>query len=292
MKKFILPIFLLAMPMICFAQEEDDDIFGDLLNQKEFVLTTFETTRLINAHTTEIIGKRSLDFRINHRFGDVNGGLQELYGLDQPGSIEIAFDYAYGERTQFGLGRTNLGKMTNVYAKHRIMRQTTDNANPISITGLAKISGTIREADDKRYDKFSNRLVYTGQLQFARKFNKNLSLQVGPVWSRYNLVDSAGYNHDNLGILFLGRYKILKRTSITWEYNNRLNTIDNKSLEDSRYHNSLGLGLEVETGGHVFQMFFTNSRSAEEPEAYFRTDSDPLKGEWRLGFNISRVFSL
>ena len=282
----------MALPIICVAQGEDDGLFDELLDEKEFVLTTFETTRLVNAHTTEIVGKRSLDFRINHRFGDVNGGLQELYGLDNSGSIEIAFDYAYGERFQFGIGRTNFGKFMNVYGKYRIMRQTTNNTNPISITGIAKTTGTIREVNDTRFDKFSNRLTYTTQLQFARKFSKKFSLQVGPVWSHFNVVDSAQFNHDNLGILVLGRYKVFKRASITWEYNYRLNTIDNRSLENSMYRNSIGIGFEIETGGHVFQTFFTNSRSAEEPEAYFRSTSDPFKGEWRLGFNISRVFRL
>jgi len=279
------------MPIICIAQEEDD-LFGDLLDNKEFVLTTFETTRLINAHTTEIVGKRSLDFRINHRFGDVNGGLQQLYGLDNAGSIELAFDYAVNDKFQFGIGRINLGKFMNVYGKYRILRQTTNNSNPISITGIAKGTGTIIEADDDRFDKFTNRLIYTTQLQFAKKLSKKLSLQVGPVWSHFNLVDSAQYNHDNLGILFLGRYKLFKRAAITWEYNYRINTLDDRTIDNSIYRNSIGIGFEIETGGHVFQTFFTNSKSAEESQAYFRTSSDPLKGEWRLGFNISRVFSL
>lgn len=292
MKKILIPICLLAMPIMAFSQGENDDIFEDILNEKEYEITTFETTRLINGHTTEIVGQRSLDFRINHRFWDINGGINEWFGLDGPGAIEMAFDYAYGDKFQFGIGRTNVNKFVNMYGKYRIMRQTTDNSNPLSITGVAKVSGTVREDNDGRFEKFSNRLVYTTQLHFARKFNKKLSLQIGPVYSHYNLVDSQQYNNDNFGLLFLGRYKMFKRAAITWEYNFRLNTIDNRSNDNSIYHNSIGLGFDIETGGHVFQVFINNSFSTEEPEAYFKTQSDITKGELRFGFNISRVFHL
>jgi hypothetical protein len=294
MKKYLVLIFVFS-PLLLWAQEDDllDDVDSEI-EPKEYVIGTFKATRMVNGHTVETAGKRTLDFRINHRFGDINGGPGELFGLDGPGSIELAFDYSYDGRFQFGLARTNVEKLFIGYIKYQLFRQTEDNSMPVTVTPLAKMEMIgLEKPVSGIYDNFANRLTYTYELLIARKFSKSFSLQIAPVFSHFNLVEKNTDDNDNFGILSSARLKLTKRTALTGEYMYRLNNMDDVSLGgDSRYHNSVGLGLDIETGGHVFQVFVTNSFSTSESRAWFENAYDPTKGEWRLGFNVSRVFSL
>lgn len=290
------PIFalLLALPFSGLAQ---DDPMA-LLNAQEsrenpITIATFKTTRLINFHTIETCGKRTLDFRISHRFGPVNSGIENFWGIDGGASIRLGLEYSYDGRLQFGFGRTSYQKMLDGFVKYRLLRQTEGKGMPVSLTLIAGMycntsKDPLKEVTGfNRYDKFYSRLSYSYQAIFGRKFNKNLSAQIAPWLVHYNQVDEITDANDMYGVAAAIRYKITRSVALTGEYGLRIN-----DYTDRDYYDTFGLGFEVETGGHVFQMHITNSFGLVENQFLPYTDTKWGDGGVRLGFNISRVFTL
>ena len=272
-----------------FSQDDGDDLLKSLMTDKtsEPVRATFKGTRLINFQTIETSGKRSLDFRISHRFGEFNQGAQNLWGLDGGASIRLALEYSYDGRLQFGIGRTSYEKQFDGFAKYRILKQTTDNKMPISVTALQCIYYTTSQ--DSKYDSLrAYRFSYATQLIIARKFSEKLSLQLSPTYIHLNLVEGANSSNNHFVLGGSGRYKVSKRTAITAEYGYRFT----KLQSSTPVYNTLGIGFDIETGGHVFQMHFTNSFGLTENQ--FLTNTQTSWENWgiRLGFNISRIFAL
>jgi len=257
----------------------------------EPVIATFKATRLINQQTIEVGGTRSLDFRIHHHFGPFNSGAYDFWGIDGGASIRLGLEYSYNGRLQFGLGRTSYEKQIDGFLKYRLLRQTKSGSMPISVTlfssayrngvnGL-KISGI---------DKFkfaSDRLSFVQQIIIARKIDDKLSIQITPTIVHYNLVENLADNNDAYFLGIAGRYKISNRTAITYEYGAKL-----LNYSESKYYDSMGIGLDIETGGHVFQMFLTNSFGMTENQTFARTNSSWADRGFRLGFNVSRMFTL
>jgi hypothetical protein len=257
----------------------------------EPVIATFKATRLINQQTIEVGGTRSLDFRIHHHFGPFNSGAYDFWGIDGGASIRLGLEYSYNGRLQFGLGRTSYEKQIDGFLKYRLLRQTKSGSMPISVTlfssayrngvnGL-KISGI---------DKFkfaSDRLSFVQQIIIARKIDDKLSIQITPTMVHYNLVENLADNNDAYFLGIAGRYKISNRTAITYEYGAKL-----LNYSESKYYDSMGIGLDIETGGHVFQMFLTNSFGMTENQTFARTNSSWADRGFRLGFNVSRMFTL
>ena len=275
-----------------------DDLLKNLNTEadknKQYTLATFKATRIINIQTIETLSKNSLDFRISHRFGDFSSGSYNFYGLDGPANIRLGFDYGITNKFMIGIGRSSDHKLFDGFVKYKILSQTTNGNMPITMTGLISINIT-SEKDVKaalaglnKYEHFSSRISYMYQLMIARKFNKKLSLQLSPTWIHYNQVINTTDKNDMLSLATAGRFKITKSLSLSGEYVIR---ISQYTLQMNAYHNSLGIGLDVETGGHVFQVFVINSFGINEVQAIPYTISQWDKGEIRLGFNISRVFS-
>jgi len=275
-----------------------DDLLKNLNTEadknKQYTLATFKATRIINIQTIETLSKNSLDFRISHRFGDFSSGSYNFYGLDGPANIRLGFDYGITNKFMIGIGRSSDHKLFDGFVKYKILSQTTNGSMPITMTGLISINIT-SEKDVKaalaglnKYEHFSSRISYMYQLMIARKFNKKLSLQLSPTWIHYNQVINTTDKNDMLSLATAGRFKITKSLSLSGEYVIR---ISQYTLQMNAYHNSLGIGLDVETGGHVFQVFVINSFGINEVQAIPYTVSQWGKGEVRLGFNISRVFS-
>lgn len=293
-KKFILTFsFLASTSYVMFAQSPDD-----LLNmvaeapKKEYTTATFKTTRLINFHTVEVLSRRSLDFRISHRFGDFNTGAYNAWGVDGGANIRLALEYCHGSRLMFGAGRTSGKKIADGFLKYRLLRQTTEGGGmPISVTLFTSVYHTflqnVQINGENKYQSVSDRLSYCNQIMIGRKFSSRFSFQLTAAMVHINLVEKITDKNDCFILGGVTRFKFAKRQAITLEYGYRLN-----KYSKDKFYDSFGIGYDLETGGHVFQIHLTNSFGLTEDQYFMYTNSSWDNWGIRLGFNISRVFSL
>lgn len=279
---------------IGYAQDDlMDELNKTIPKERDFIHATFKGTRLVNLHTVETLGKNTLEFRIAHRFGDFSSGADNFWGLDGPATIQFHFDYGVTDRLTLGVGRAAYNKIYDAFAKYNLVRQTSDNSSPFAITlfGSANVASSVDPTKSitgvDRYNDFGNRVAYVAQAMIARKFNSNLSLQVSPIFIHYNLAYNFGDQNDIFAIGLSGRHKITSHAALTAEYIYRLNKY---STNFSNYNDALSLGFDLETGGHVFQVFVTNAVAINEVTVIPYSESKWSKGQMRLGFNISRVF--
>jgi hypothetical protein len=281
----VLSLLLFASSLINSPVLAQDDLMKLIEKnpaQKEYTQATFKSTRLINLQTIETLGKRTLDFRINHRFGEVNGGPYTFFGLDGGASIRLALEYSYDGRLMVGLGRTSIQKMFDGFLKYRLFRQTTDNSMPVSITLLSQANINTLNGNQE----FVDRLSFVNEIIIGRKFNAYFSAQITPTLIHYNT--SLDLN-DIYALGLAARYKLSKSFALTAEYAYRINQYTSSF---NKYYNTAGIGFDLETGGHVFQIHFTNSLGLNEAQLIPYTDTRWLNGGIRLGFNISRAFTL
>jgi hypothetical protein len=252
------------------------------------VIATFKSTRVVNLHTVETLGKRRLDFRISHRFGRLNSGPYELFGLDQA-YIRLGLEYGLTDRIALGVGRSNSKKYYDGFVKWKFLRQTTGpNAMPLSaVLFLNAGCNSTRFPSGIEGYVFSHRLAYTAQLILARKFGERLSLQLSPTFLHRNLVPTALDENQVWALGASGRFKLTKRLAINAEYI----WLAPGHTADT-YRNTLSLGFDIETGGHVFSLHLSNSVQMVEQGFIPETTGNWLKGDIHFGFNISRSFSL
>ncbi len=272
----------------------DDDLIGLLDEEppsakKEYVSATFKATRIINGHSIENVGKGVLDFRISHRFGSINGGLEEFFGLDGA-TTRLGFDYGITDWLMVGIGRSSYLKEVDGFFKAKLLRQTDNGHMPVSVSLLGACGIETAEAPaippgTEYY--FSNRVAYTTQALIARKFSNRFSAQLMPTLVHNNLVPLEEDPNNVWAIGIGGRLKLSQRISLTAEY---YYTIPEQKLEGSR--NALAFGMDIETGGHVFQLFFTNSIGMSEQTFIGQTTDSWGEGDIHFGFNISRVFTV
>ncbi|TWW01590.1 DUF5777 family beta-barrel protein [Chitinophaga pinensis] len=256
-------------------------------DQSHVVTGTFKATQLINVPTVESPGKQSLQFLIMHRFGKLNEGAYELFGLDNA-SIRFGLDYGFTDRLSAGVGRSSVDKAFDGNIKYKILQQSTGKgAMPISLSLYELVTHYTQRYTDKPYLNSRFRTSYTSQLLIARKFSRNLSLQLAPSWTHYNLVATPEDNNDLFAITAGGRMKFTKRMSVTAEYSYLLPD----QVVSTKVYNSLSLGVDIETGGHVFQLVFTNSNGMIGPYYLSKTNGSWGKGDIFFGFNISRSFN-
>jgi hypothetical protein len=290
MKKNLLLLLVLFSGFLAFGQE---DLMKELekTNQDgvDYAFKTFKGTRLVNGHTVETKAAGNLEFIFSHRFGPLNGGLFELFGLDDA-QVRLGLDYGITDNLSLSVGRNSFDKTLDGYAKYKLIRQSKGSRNfPVTITGLA---GVAYKADIKREDEpdgFStvDRLAYVGQLFIARKFTTKFSMQLMPTIIHKNAVYQDRENNDQLALGIGGRMKLTKSVAFTTEYYQRLNT-----HEDDIYQNTLGFGIDIETGGHVFQLVVTNTRGITERTFITETTGEFGDGDIQFGFNVTRTFQL
>lgn len=296
------------------AQEELSKLFPDLNEKKEKnpVTATFKSPQIINGQSSETMHRHDLRFVVMHRFGDIAGtygGVQTFYGLDNSSDILIGFDYGLTDRLSLGVGRakgspngTNTDQKQLFYlnGKFRLIRQSTNNKMPFSVTlfGNGVSSGMTSQTtvnSDADFQKFSDRLSYTAQAIISRKFSENLSVALLPTYVRRNYVSFMDMN--NIFALGLGgRMKLTHRMAFILDYFMSFRSQKSKDYflqqKGFRFYNPLGVGLEMETGGHVFNFIFTNSTAILENQFIPSTSSSWTKGGFRWGFSISRTFTL
>lgn len=286
---FILLLFTLVA-MKGMAQDPSlMDLIGDEpVSKPSFEKATFKTTRILSGHSVETVYKGVLELRIAHRFGTLNRGAYDLFGLDQA-SMKFNFDYGFTPWLTVGLGRSNVEKTYDGFMKIKLLRQRTNNRVPITVVAVSGSSmNTLKWANPERDNHFSSRMSYFHQLLIARKFSESLSIQVSPTVVHRNLIANDQLEKNDIYSIGLGlRKKITKRTSVNFEYFfNQPGTVLKK------YHNGMSLGFDLETGGHVFQLHFTNSTAMNERGFITENSESWLKGGIHFGFNVSRVFTL
>lgn len=296
-KKLVIALFIFLGSHQANAQGDSllEMLESDMNVSPSYTTSTFRGTRLVNFHTCEVVQLNSLDFRISHRFSDLNSGLKNLYGLDGPASMRLGLEYSPDGRFQFGMGRTNVEKMLDGFIKYRLLRQRVDDKIPISVTLLSCIDITTMEDQEKvltgvdRYQYFSSRLSYAFQLMIAKKFNDKFSFQLAPSLVHYNLVQAISDRNDIFSIVGVSKFMLRKRIALSGEYCYNINHYS--SDKEKKYFNSASIGLDFITDGHVFSIDFSNSIGIDESQTIARTTGNWLKGEVKLGFNISRTFS-
>jgi hypothetical protein len=301
-----LVLLFLFKPSASFAQVDLEKELPSAAAGHEKVIATFKSTRLINSHTNETIYKHEMDFKVDHRFGDIggsNGGLKQFFGLDNSTDVRIGFEYGLSDRLSIGLARakgaTAVQQLYEGSVKYRLLEQTTDDYIPVAITLFASNTIAAVEASDEptsaiAYKNLKDRMNYVSQIIIARKLNSNYSFTIIPSYLHRNF--TAFRDQNDLFALGAGaRAKISKRMALVIDYTlpfrNKADKAYLEELNGAKFYNPLGAGLEIETGGHVFHLNFTNATAIEEMQYIPSTTSSWLKGQYRWGFSISRRFS-
>ncbi|WBO83379.1 DUF5777 family beta-barrel protein [Hymenobacter yonginensis] len=269
------------------------DLLGDLERQttdtlrRELVAATFKGTRIINGHSVETPGGGTLVFLISHRFGTLNSGAYNFFGLDQA-TIRLGLEYGATDRLTVGIGRSSLDKTYDGFLKYQALRQTTGlHAIPVSVTLFGSSALTSLRYFDGLDHTLPRRLTYTVQALVARRFSPGLSVQLSPTVVHRNLVDTRRQHNDVYALGVAGRQKLNKRTALMLEYYYRLPT-----TADPSTRNALAAGFDIETGGHVFQLHVTNSQGMIERHFLTQTTGNFFDGDIYFGFNVARNFTL
>jgi hypothetical protein len=267
----------------------------NLLNQNtppeiNYTTAPFKSTRIMNGHSIERMPSGQLDFRISHRFGTLNSGAYNLFGLDQA-NIHFSFEYGITNWMMFGVGRGTYEKTFDGFTKFSILRQSTGaRVMPVSLSLFTSAAlNSMKWSDPARTNYFSSRLSYTAQLLVARKFSQGFSFQLSPTFVHRNLVVTELDPNDLYAVGAGGRMKLTKRISLNAEYYYVVNA--NNTYMSQPVYNPLSVGIDIETGGHVFQIIFTNSLAMIEKGFVGETTGQWKHGDIHLGFNISRVFN-
>ncbi len=291
--KFLLPgilVFLISLHLT--AQDVDLDALLEEAtgSETEYVYATFKSTRIVSGHSIERMKEGQLDFRISHRFGRINGGAYEFWGLDQA-NIHFGLEYGITDWMMVGIGRGTYEKTYDGFLKFTLFRQSKGKVNmPVSISYLASVAINTLKWEGPGELNFWDRVSYVHQLLVARKFNERFSLELNPTYVHRNMVTTELDPNDLWSIGMGARFKITKRLSINAEYYYVIPPLND--YRSQKTYNPLSIGMDIETGGHVFQIHLTNSLAMIEKGFIGETTGNWLDGDIHLGFNLSRVFSL
>lgn len=313
LKKTAFAFAFLAAANSLVAQDDLLDMVDDGKPAKpQKVFATFKTYRLGNALTTEPVKKKHLDFRISHRFGNIydntlpnalNTTFQNYFGFDNASDIRNSFDYGLTDNITIGIGRSKVNKMLDASMKWRFLQQTSNFSIPVSVAAFGSVgyvhaptsdiySGIVKDFETSEL----HRVNYFTQLIIASKLNDWLSLELLPGYMHRNFI-TENYNANNdaadvngfVTIGFGGRIKLTKRCCFIGDYFYNLSPYYTNNPAAT---NPLSLGFELETGGHVFSLFFTNASGLIDNNFIPYTRDSWANGQVKFGFSISRVFAL
>lgn len=281
-----------------------DDLLN-MLNQVDakkitYTQATFKGSRFINGQTVETIAKKHINFWISHRFGALNSGFMDNFlGLDEA-KIRLGLEYGLSDVWLVGMGRSTIEKTYDFYSKYKVLRQS--NQMPVTLTVYGSLATNtmptgyiLPSGNVMRYENNLQRQTYMGQILIARKFTDKLSLQIMPTILYNNKVESVYFDNNLYSLGFGGRYKLNNRLSLSAEYYKNIVNTQN-FLKTSRtvypYQDSFSIGFDIETGGHVFQLHFTNSKGMIEKHFISQTTGTWANTDIFYGFNLARTFSL
>lgn len=284
MRLKILVFFAILITGNAFSQLE-----RKLENEDVVVDLTFHAPRHINLLTVEPLAKKTMHFAIMHTFGTLDGGIENLFGLDNGANIQFSFEFGLSEKLSLGFARSSRDKFYNAYGRYHLLQQTQNDKVPISLSvsgGAGMVTNPYRFLGPLERPDFSDRLAYSAQLMLARRFSPKLSVQLSPMMSYFvnplEIYLIQGDQNLYLGLGFSGKIKVTERSSLTLQYIPNLN---------SNLKSNYGIGWDVEAGGHVFQMYFVTSQALNEQ--YLLAGGNGVPGEqFRLGFNVNRIFAM
>jgi hypothetical protein len=286
-------LILVFLPSVVFAQDDLDSLLNlQKKDSKEYIYATFKGSRIINGQSVERVPYGTLEFRISHRFGSVKGGVYDFFGMDQA-SERIGLEYGLTKFMTIGYGRSTIQKNFDGYTKIALLKQSTGKKSfPLTVDYYGSIVLTsLKWADNDRKNYFSSRLTYCNQLLIARKFNDFFSLQLTPTVIHKNLVPTE-LDRNTIPVIGAGaRIKLTNRVAFTAEYFYVIPAARMSESEKSM-NNAVGFGFDIDTGGHIFQIHFTNAVSMIEKGFMTETSDNFFKGQIHLGFNINRQFTL
>jgi opacity protein-like surface antigen len=287
-------LFFLLLVIAGFRSESQDSLLRSLndslsVNQNtRYVSGTFKALYVVNLKTIEAPAAGALNVEIQHRFGSLNSGGYNLFGLDNA-TLRLGLDYGITDRLAVGIGRSSFYKTYDAYLKFKLLRQTDHSMRmPVSVSLLGSVSYYADTSLGKKNISNSSRLSYTTQIMIARKFNSHFSLEIVPTFIHYNMVPVTGDKNNVFALAGGARMKISNRMALTAEYD----YLFPNQLTSPTVNHSLSFGWDIETGGHVFQLVFSNSQFLTESQFIGQMPISINKGDVYFGFNISRNFNL
>lgn len=285
MKKILLSaILFFSVSFNLVAQDDLMNLFGNT-NPTVYTHATFKTTRVVLGQSVENAPKGDLIFVIQHHFGYVNQGAYNFFGLDQA-TIRLGFEYGLTDWLQIGVGRSSFGKTYDANVKVKLLRQSSGQKQmPVSVSYFGSIGTNTLHPNVSFGYYFSNRLSFLNQILIARKMNASISLQLSPSMVHRNLVNSPADDNNVYSLGAGGRFKLSHHTSLNLEY---FYLLSKHTAE--QYKNSFSIGFDLETGGHVFQLYISNSQGITGQNFIPGSTGDWLKGDVLFGFNITRTF--
>lgn len=310
----ILALMALTLPFLGFAQDEDVDLM-ELLEEtappkQEKVTASFKTTRVIQAHSIETVKAKTLDVRISHRFGNIystrndNDGPDSFFGFDNVADVRLAVEYGITDELMIGIGRSQMNNLVDGFVKWRFYTQTTDNKRPLSLAFFGNITANpskervfysgVPEPLFQSYGsakKFFHRLSYSAQLIIARKFSPSISIELLPTYIHRNFVRDPLDENSIFALGIAGRFKVSKRVAILADYFFVFSPYRYNRL-GQEFHMPISVGVEIETGGHVFHIDVSNARGIVYNNFLVESPDSWEYAEIKLGFNISRVFNV
>ncbi|HEY0895045.1 MAG TPA: DUF5777 family beta-barrel protein [Sphingobacteriaceae bacterium] len=295
MKRLVLPFLFLPLAFQQSAAQQTDSLMKSLSADSVpgHTIAAFKSSRLILSQTTTMTRKGDLDFKVMHRFGDIagsDGGSETFWGLDNSTDIYLNLDYGISDRLNVALGRSKFEQLIDLQLKYAALRQV-QGKSPVALALVAKAGFTPYEVSTTVFDDFGNRFSYLTQAIISRKFSPDFSLQASPTLLFRNVVAPGGDEETLFALGAAARYKFSKRFGIVADYYHVFSSYrdDNPNVD---YASPLGVGLEIETGGHVFTLTFVNARAIVENNFIPNSTAEWSEGQYRFGFTISRMFTL
>lgn len=283
MKHYYIFILCCLSSISLLAQDDLLDELEDEATPETFVSPAFKAMRIMNLQSTKVAAKNDFYLYVSHRFGTLDDGLTTFFGFDNA-NTRIQLVYGLFEGWQFGISRESLRKTYALSTKMKLKDQT--DSFPVTLVGYATANINTQVRKDRfPFLTFEDRLSYTTQLLISRRFNNSFSLELAPSYVRHNLTLESSQKHDQFAMGIGGRLKVSKRMSINMDYAYNFSRAD-----DTAFRNPLTIGVDIETGGHVFQLLFSNAQSTNEPGFLSYGEGDWGDGDIFFGFNIVRVF--
>ncbi len=281
MKNYKIILFVLfILPFVTFAQEDEKN---DEKVKEKVERPAFESSFIVDNPTNVLFSKNSLEVTMQHRFGTINGGTNDMAGFWAPSNIRIGLTYAIHERLTIGYGTTKFNRLQDFNWKVALLRQTRSGSMPFSVSYYGNF--TIDARSKENFNMIQDRYSYFNQLIIAKRFSPNVSLQIAPSVSHYNLVDGDTMKNDMVAVSFGGRFKVSPQTSILLDYSQPITKFESDPKP------GVSIGAEFATSAHAFQIFLTNYNGLVSQKNYMYNQNDFFNGDFLIGFNITRIYN-